>query len=56
MNEKLCFSFTAFIICFFFKAFICLTERAQGGVAAEGEGEAGSLLSREPDVDSILEP
>ena len=32
--------------------FIYLTEykRAQAGGAAEGEGEAGSLLSREPDA------
>ena len=27
-----------------------MRERAQAGGAAEGEGEAGSLLSREPDV------
>ena len=30
--------------------FIYLTERAQAGGAAEGEEEAGSLLSKEPDV------
>ena len=39
---------------FFFKIlFIYLTERAQSGWGewqAEGEGEAGSPLSREPDV------
>ena len=38
---------------FFFKDFIYLTrerELAQAGVAAEGEGEAGSLLSRELDI------
>ena len=36
----------------FFKKilFIYLTERAQAGGVAEGEGEAGSLLSKDPDV------
>lgn len=34
----------------FFKDFIHLTERAQAGGGSEGEGEAGSLLNREPDV------
>jgi len=34
----------------FFKDDLFDTERAQAGGAAEGEGEAGSLLSREPDA------
>ena len=35
---------------FFEILFIYLTERAQAEGAAEGEGEAGSLLGREPDT------
>jgi len=40
--------------CLFFKDFIYLfdreSERAQAGVTVEGEGEAGSPPSREPDA------
>ena len=40
------------MVCFFKILFICLTERQhkQEEQQAEGEGEAGCPLSREPDV------
>ena len=38
-----------FFMFLFFKDFVYLFDRAQAGGAAEGEGEAGSPLSREPD-------
>ena len=45
------------LIIFFKKDFICLREHeqesAQAGSGAEGEGEAGSPLSREPDVRAL---
>ena len=60
-KQKTGFNFEMRIICdpinhfdHYFKDFIHLTEQesegAQAGGAAEGEGEAGSSLSREPNV------
>ena len=50
-------SYTHCFLSHFFKDFIYLfdrervQERAQAGETAEGEGEAGILLSKEPDVE-----
>ena len=48
-----CFKFLFFCFIIFFKDFIYLRERGhETGGGTEGEGEAGSPLSREPNVES----
>ena len=43
-------SISIFILFYFLKDFLYLRERAGKGRGVEGEGEADSLLSREPDA------